>query len=240
MTKCVKLVIMNNWTLHDFEKMFDEFSTVLPPDDPRAQKQRRILDAAAALFQKWGYRKTSMSDVAREAGVAKGTLYLYFKTKADLMVQVVGEEKRRSLIHMKPLFDEKDPKERIRKWVALGLQVASKMPITARLATGDMDMKDLMHELSDDDRKKSEAFSNAFLSALIDAASGRNHISGTERNERARVLRAIILYSLRMADTDICGDMTIQTFAETLSHILVNGAAGPPRMATAAKKEVSQ
>ncbi|MBN2530199.1 MAG: TetR/AcrR family transcriptional regulator [Deltaproteobacteria bacterium] len=211
--------------------MLDQFSTILPNDDPRAQKQRRILDAAGLLFQKWGYRKTSMEDVAREAGVAKGTLYLYFKTKADLMVQVVAEEKRQYLLQMKPLFDEEDPKKRICKWVALGVQVAKEMPITAKLATGDADLKDLIHEISPEDRQKSEAFSNGFLSALIEAATRDHPIPPAERIERAKVLRAIITFSLSMAEGDICGELDTRTFAMTLAHMLVEGVAGPPRLA---------
>ena len=38
------------------------------------------------LFERLGYRRTSVDEVARQAGVAKGTVYLYFKTKADLLV----------------------------------------------------------------------------------------------------------------------------------------------------------
>ena len=43
-----------------------------------------ILDAAEQLFAQFGYRRTSMDDVARRAGVAKGTLYLYFDGKVAL------------------------------------------------------------------------------------------------------------------------------------------------------------
>lgn len=43
-----------------------------------------ILDAAEQLFSQFGYRRTSMDDVARRAGVAKGTLYLYFDGKVAL------------------------------------------------------------------------------------------------------------------------------------------------------------
>jgi AcrR family transcriptional regulator len=41
-----------------------------------------ILGAAVRLFTQFGYRRTAMDDIAREAGVSKGTLYLYFAGKA--------------------------------------------------------------------------------------------------------------------------------------------------------------
>ncbi len=52
--------------------------------DERQQREERILDAAAALLVRWGYRKTTIDDVAREAGVGKGTIYLHWKDKSEL------------------------------------------------------------------------------------------------------------------------------------------------------------
>ncbi|MBN2344617.1 MAG: TetR/AcrR family transcriptional regulator [Deltaproteobacteria bacterium] len=220
---------MNNWKLKDFEKMFDAFSRVLPENDPKAKKQRRILDAAATLFEKWGYRKTSMDDVAREAGMAKGTLYLYFKTKADLAVQVIAEEKRRFITEMAPLLDEADPEQRIARWVTLGVQLGARMPITSRLATGDNDLTDLLNEMSDEDRSRSEAFGNSFLGALIAETKHGRILSSDERLARAKVLRAIITFSLLMANDNICSGLTLEQFSATLSHMLVHGAASGPR-----------
>ncbi len=48
-----------------------------------------ILQAAFTAICKRGYYETKMDDVARQAGVAKGTVYLYFKDKADLYVGIV-------------------------------------------------------------------------------------------------------------------------------------------------------
>ncbi|GAC1395003.1 MAG: hypothetical protein NVSMB65_13760 [Chloroflexota bacterium] len=45
--------------------------------DERQRREERILDAAATLLVRWGYRKTTLDDVAREAGVGKGTIYLH-------------------------------------------------------------------------------------------------------------------------------------------------------------------
>lgn len=45
-------------------------------------KAEAIIAAGEKLFGRFGYRRTSMDDIAREAGVAKGTLYLYFDGKA--------------------------------------------------------------------------------------------------------------------------------------------------------------
>ena len=51
-------------------------------------KRRKILDAAAKLFATSDYHNVSLSDIAAEARVGKGTLYIYFKNKEDLFTVV--------------------------------------------------------------------------------------------------------------------------------------------------------
>src|SRR5947209_8074000 len=48
------------------------------------RKKDVILDAARTVFSRKGYAETAVDDVAEEAGIAKGTLYLYFKSKEQL------------------------------------------------------------------------------------------------------------------------------------------------------------
>jgi AcrR family transcriptional regulator len=54
-------------------------------------KRQRILEAARKRFRYYGVRKTTMQEIARDAGVAVGTLYLYFKDKDDLLVACTDE-----------------------------------------------------------------------------------------------------------------------------------------------------
>src|ERR1700755_3604602 len=58
-----------------------------------ARKRRQILDGARRLFMAQGFDHTSMGDIAREAGVSKGTLYVYFDSKERLFSELVAEEK---------------------------------------------------------------------------------------------------------------------------------------------------
>jgi TetR/AcrR family fatty acid metabolism transcriptional regulator len=50
-------------------------------------KYNRILEAAVKVFAEQGYHQSTISQIAREAGVADGTIYLYFKGKDDILVQ---------------------------------------------------------------------------------------------------------------------------------------------------------
>lgn len=66
-----------------------------PPQDPARHEERghRILDAAAELIERWGYQKTTIDDVAKRAGVAKGTIYLHWRTRDDLFVALLRRER---------------------------------------------------------------------------------------------------------------------------------------------------
>jgi len=60
--------------------------------DERKLREERLLDAATTLLVRWGYRKTTMDDVAHEAGVGKGTIYLHWKDKNDLFRAAIWRE----------------------------------------------------------------------------------------------------------------------------------------------------
>lgn len=53
------------------------------------EKERAILAAARAVFLKHGFERARMAEIARKAGVAEGTIYIYYKTKNDLLQAVV-------------------------------------------------------------------------------------------------------------------------------------------------------
>ncbi len=60
-------------------------------EDPAKRKQ--ILDGARRVFMKLGFDAASMNDVTREAGVSKGTLYVYFANKEELFTAMMEDER---------------------------------------------------------------------------------------------------------------------------------------------------
>jgi AcrR family transcriptional regulator len=59
----------------------------------RQERGNRILDVAAALILRWGYNKTTIDDIARQAGVAKGTIYLHWNTREELFAALLRRER---------------------------------------------------------------------------------------------------------------------------------------------------
>src|SRR4029434_4161601 len=70
-----------------------ETSTRPQDASKREKRAHRILDAASALILRWGYNKTTIDDIARQAGVAKGTIYLHWKTREELFTALMKREK---------------------------------------------------------------------------------------------------------------------------------------------------
>jgi len=60
---------------------------VIGTRDKNNDKYHRILEAAVKVFAEQGFYQSTISQIAREAGVADGTIYLYFKNKDDILVQ---------------------------------------------------------------------------------------------------------------------------------------------------------
>ncbi len=79
------------------------------------EKHQIILDAAVKTFSRTGYHRTRVSDIAREAGVADGTVYIYFDNKEDILISlfqnimsIFVEELKTELIHRKDANDKLD------------------------------------------------------------------------------------------------------------------------------------
>src|SRR5881275_2324574 len=85
-------------------------------DAPPGPKRDAILRAAIDVFAERGYFNAQVADVARAAGVAAGTVYLYFKSKDDLLISIFERGMREALAETKAAVEGlDDPCERLRR-----------------------------------------------------------------------------------------------------------------------------
>ena len=73
--------------------MTEETNQTSAKSERRVARAHRILDAASSLILRWGYNKTTIDDVARQAGVAKGTIYLHWNTREELFAALIHRER---------------------------------------------------------------------------------------------------------------------------------------------------
>ena len=73
-----------------------------PPRGDAEARRVVIQDAALRVFGQYGYRRTSMDDIAREAGIAKGTIYLSFASKEEVFQALSRRLAQRMLAGARP------------------------------------------------------------------------------------------------------------------------------------------
>jgi AcrR family transcriptional regulator len=64
-------------------------------DEKKKEKEESLLDTAFQLFTKNGFKETSIQDIADNAGVGKGTFYLYFKDKYDIKEKIIQRKSKK-------------------------------------------------------------------------------------------------------------------------------------------------
>lgn len=80
-------------------------------------KYYRIINAATKIFAKKGFYQAKVSEIAKEAKVADGTIYLYFENKDSILISLFEEQMKRVLDNMrKEITKEKDALKKIEKF----------------------------------------------------------------------------------------------------------------------------
>lgn len=217
---------MSRWSVEDIKNAMDEFQGPRESSDAKDRKRERIVRAAKDLFVKNGYRKTSMDEIARVAGVGKGTVYLYFKTKADLLVYTIVEEKKHYLKEMAPIF-ELPPREQLRAWLRLVFVMPSKMPLMSRLLEGDHEILLVLDEMDPGMREKSMEVSAQFLREIIDQAATPHRWTREELDDRVRVLQGLAYFSGLLKNDNVRGGLSRERYGGILADLLMDGI-GPP------------
>jgi AcrR family transcriptional regulator len=89
--------------------------TLAQNEEIRQERREQLLNTALRLFAEEGFEATSISKIAREAGVAKGLLYNYFASKEELMEQIIYLAMEKMAGLFMTIRKEGDPKEVIRE-----------------------------------------------------------------------------------------------------------------------------
>jgi TetR/AcrR family fatty acid metabolism transcriptional regulator len=97
-------------------------------------KPQQIIEAAVRVFARKGYFNSRVSDIAREAGIAAGTIYLYFKTKEDILTTLFREKMAEFVAKLwKAMADQPDPVSKVRRLVYLHFDLLERNPELAEV-----------------------------------------------------------------------------------------------------------
>ncbi|MEZ4381870.1 MAG: helix-turn-helix domain-containing protein [Nannocystaceae bacterium] len=210
--------------IEGIERRLAEFAGDLDPEDPKGLRRRRILEAATQLFATRGYRRTSISEIAKEAGIAKGTVYLYFATKVELLLATTGWEKLKAMAAFRELYArEMTPRERLRGWVTATLLTVARSPLLARLVEGDDEFNAALADLPAGLLAESYALQYQLFGRLVAEATGESDIDPAELRERITALSSIFHVAPRLRADHLRQGMTMEALASKIAGLVVDG-----------------
>src|SRR6187549_1699554 len=92
----------------------------------KGDKRERIMSSAMRVFASKGFYGAKVSDIADDAGVADGTIYLYFKSKDDLLISLFEEQMARVQVELTRAMDgaERAP-DKLRRFIHAYLELVA-------------------------------------------------------------------------------------------------------------------
>lgn len=108
-------------TIHSVANLASAGST-RQPSGASPDKRTAILEAATAVFAERGFFGAQVADIARGAGIAAGTVYLYFRSKDEILTSIFDRTMKEAIAEGRAALAEvKDPDERLRRIARLHL-----------------------------------------------------------------------------------------------------------------------
>ena len=195
------------------------------------EKRRRILEAAVRVFARKGYHGAKVAEIAKRAGVADGTIYLYFRNKEDILVS---------------LFDEVMAEHiaKARAQVARAKGADAKLRLVAkhhlRLFSGNEDLAVVFQVELRQSTKFLERFTASWLQdyfALLGEVLAEGQRQGAIRSDLNRKLATKAFFGIldEMVTSWTLGrkDYDVGNLAEPVVDLFLRGALVPARAAKA-------
>lgn len=213
---------MKPWTIDDIKEQFSEFlGDTQHLSESQQQARKRILEAASQHFARFGYRRANISDIAEDAGVGKGTVYLYFKNKKKLLLACLAQEKMQLLPELEAVMAQ-PAEQQLEAYLKTILHFSLKAPLGRALLRGDREIEALIADLGvdmvDQNREQGAALVSTFIEPLVP------HLAETEREELAVVVNVMGYLCAHLDDPAMLG-MQIDRFVKILAGMMTRGVA---------------
>ena len=206
---------------HSFSLDLEAF--VWPAEDKKQRRKReRILLAATELFIQLGYRKTSIEAIAKRACLAKGTIYLYYGNKAEIVLHAIALEK---LAHLRQLLenlrDDFTAEEVLRTFIVVAVVMSREMPLTASLLRGDQEIAFAMQDVDERLQLRLGKMRIDAVSNLIDDAT--HHELTKPRLKMLSHTLVDLLNSVFLSQHTLGTGISPIKYAHNLADMLVGG-----------------
>lgn len=183
--------------------------------------RHKLLDVARTHFARFGYRKTNVADIASEAGIAKGSFYLFFDSKAAAFMEIariVEDEIRSAFLAESSERDDADVEARIAHLLSFHLRAMDRDPFL-RIALDPKETDTLFRDIPAPDAEAHQRDDVAFFEGLLDTWASEGLEVRVDAAVLASLLRALYVVLLHR-------DLVGSGATDQVLRLLVDGAAG--------------
>ncbi|MDY0391050.1 TetR/AcrR family transcriptional regulator [Desulfobulbus oligotrophicus] len=186
-----------------------------------ADKHRKIIRAATKVFAKKGFFNARISDVAKEAKVADGTIYLYFNNKFDILLSVFEQEVGKLIEHIGQLLEkESDPQKKLTLFVMLHLEEMKKNRYLAEVIH--VELRQTSKLVKEYRKNKFNEYLN-IISSIITLGQETGVFRSDIRPEIARQLIFGALDEISIFYTEVSSQYSIEEISSQISNIMQTG-----------------
>jgi len=211
-------------SVEDLRKSLLPYVGDIDVGDARGRKRLRIIEEATKQFVMYGYRKTAMGDIAKATGMAKGTIYLYFETKADVFITAIAYEKYRTMSLLEDVFEAGiSGRERLRRWVRAAMSMVLESPLLCRVATEMHEFEPELMERFGQVASASRAEHEQFMAEIIDEAVLPKKWEARDRQEHTAALYSLIRVAPTLRNEQLRLGVPLDHLVETTARIIVDG-----------------
>jgi TetR/AcrR family fatty acid metabolism transcriptional regulator len=187
-------------------------------------KRERIIAAAAKFFGDKGYHDTTTAEIAESAGVAAGTIYIYFSSKEELLVAVFEEFLGRHMQRLREGVErETTPRDKLMRLLTLGLELMQDNPDSARIFLSQLRQSTKM--ITTVAKRSSRAYKDIIEDVLTEGAR-----TGMCRDVNVPATASMLFGAFQSTVLDWVADGCSYTLTDTLgelSEFVLHGVCKP-------------
>ncbi len=152
--------------------------------------KKTILQSAKRVFAKWGLNKTTMEDIAQDAGKGKSTLYYYYKSKEEIFETTAMAEIDAIIAKAQAQIDAIDsPKEKMKKYVAVVLTEIKNTTSIYPMVKGELKgNKEFIEKIA----RRMDEREEAIIAKILKEGVARGELNFIRKSEIPKAANAIV------------------------------------------------
>jgi TetR/AcrR family transcriptional regulator, fatty acid metabolism regulator protein len=184
-------------------------------------KRERILASAMRVFARKGFFGAKVADIAADAGIADGTIYLYFKSKDDLLISFFESQMERFKDAFEDALGAASAPEKLRRIIAAYMSLVAENRVAAEVVT--IELRQSAKFMKEYANPRFAAFLK-MLASVIDEGQRQGTLApGMPPPVAARAIFGLLDELTLMWVTDRSGRLDIQRVADWIGDLVLQG-----------------